>query len=225
MRVLFRSRHALCSSDAQAAFGNDCTPIDDTGNCNIIPGQALVGIGRRDVEGGPRTYDLRHTAYRMIIGAKGDLGEGWNYDLYAQYGTTIFAYFQDNEWSKTRVQRALQVDPATGQCFSAEDGTDPNCVPLDLFNGFGAPSAAALAYVKASGLSQGFTEEQVVSGNMTGDLGQYGLRSPWAKDGVGVNFGAEYRAEYLQLETDQTLQSGDLYGNGAKTLPQPKAGF
>jgi outer membrane receptor protein involved in Fe transport len=119
----------------------------------------------------------------------------------------------------------LQVDPATGQCFAAENGVDPTCVPLDIFNGFGSPSADALAYVKASGLQQGFTQEQVVSGNLTGDLGQYGLRSPWAKDGVGVNLGAEYRAEYLQLNVDRSLQLGDLYGNGAKILPQPKSGF
>ncbi len=33
--------------------------------------------------------DLRHTSYRMTVGAKGDLGGGWNYDVYGQYGLTV----------------------------------------------------------------------------------------------------------------------------------------
>jgi hypothetical protein len=32
-------------------------------------------------------------------------------------------------------------------------------------------------------------------GSVTGDLTSWGLVSPWAKTGVGVNAGAEYRQE------------------------------
>ncbi|HUA79170.1 MAG TPA: TonB-dependent receptor plug domain-containing protein, partial [Dyella sp.] len=44
------------------------------GAANLVPGQASVEIGRRAVEGGPLTDALRHTSYRMQIGARGDLG-------------------------------------------------------------------------------------------------------------------------------------------------------
>jgi outer membrane receptor protein involved in Fe transport len=42
---------------------------------------------------------------------------------------------------------------------------------------------------------------------------------PWAEDGVGINLGAEYRKERLELMTDNAYQTGDLTGQGAATLP------
>ena len=46
--------------------------------------QQSVYIGRRDVEGGPRVDDLRHTDYRVVIGAKGEVAKGITYDVYGQ---------------------------------------------------------------------------------------------------------------------------------------------
>ncbi len=221
-------RTALCSGNAQAALGNVCTPVGNTGNCNIDPNNATVAIGRRDIEGGNRIDDLRHTAYRAKIGAKGDLGHGWSYDIYGQYGTTIYAENYSNEWSKSRTANALNVDPATGQCYSVENGQDPNCVPLDIFNGFNPTDPNfqnALAYVKAQGFKSGWTKEQVLSGSLTGDLGDWGGKSPWAKDPIAVAVGGEYRRESLKLDTSRDFQTGDLYGQGAKTLPIPGSGF
>jgi outer membrane receptor protein involved in Fe transport len=161
----------------------------------------------------------------MVVGAKGDLGSGWSYDIYGLYGTTLFEQFQAGNWSQQRIINALNVDPATGQCFVAEQGIDPTCVPLDIFNGFGSITPAMENYVNATSLQQGYTEEQVVSGSLSGDLGQYGIKSPWAKDSVGVAVGGEYRAEYLQLNPSRDLVIGDIAGNGGKTLPVPRSGF
>lgn len=224
-------RHDLCGHNALGVddAGNpNCTPVGDTGNCNLQTGFANVSIGRRDLEGGNRIDDLRHTAYRMKIGARGDLGSGWSYDVYGQYGITLYSENYQNEWSKQRVANALNVDPTTGECVSAENGQDPNCVPLDIFNGFNPTDpnfAQALAYVKAQGFKSGWTKEQVVSGALTGDLGEYGIKAPWAKDAVAVAFGGEYRRESVMLDTSRDFQTGDLYGQGAKTLPIPGSGY
>ncbi len=217
-------RHQLCGFDT-GAQGVGCDPTGDTGACNLTVGQALVAIGRRDLEGGFRTTELRHTGYRMVIGARGDLGSGWSYDLYAQYSTTLFESLQAGNWSQQRIINALNVDPATGQCFVAEQGIDTTCVPLDIFNGFGSVAPDMLNYVQATSITTGYTEEQVVSGSLSGDLGQYGLKSPWAKDSVGIALGAEYRAEYLKLDPSRDLIIGDIAGNGGKTLPVPRSGF
>ena len=197
---------------------------------NMTPGQSLLEVGRRNIEGGNRIADLRHTAYRMQIGARGDLGDAWTYDVYAQYGVTVATQNTQNEMSVQRVQNALEVDPATGKCYAAEPNalgivTDAKCVPLDIFNGIGSITPAMLNYVGASGYQEGYTEEQIVSGSITGDLGQYGLKSPWAATGVAISAGSEYRAEYLQNLTDYEFSSGDLYGQGGATLSQPRAGF
>jgi outer membrane receptor protein involved in Fe transport len=45
-----------------------------------------VEIGRRDVEGPGRISDNTHFDYRMVIGAKGEIADGWNYDVYGEYG-------------------------------------------------------------------------------------------------------------------------------------------
>ena len=191
------------------------------GSGNLIPGQAKFEIGRRDLEGGNRQDDLRHTSYRMQIGARGDFGDGWTYDVYAQYGLTLLTENYLNEFSKARVQNALEVDPTTGQCISGAVG----CVPLDIFNGFGAINQQMLGYVKADGFQEGWTQEQIVSGSITGDLGEYGIQSPWAKNAVGISVGAEYRDEQLKLQTDQEFTTNDLYGQGSPTLSVPQSGF
>ena len=102
-------------------------------------------------------------------------------------------------------------------CRSVTDNSDPNCVPYDVFGG--TPSAASIAYLNASGFQKGTVSEQVADISFTGDLGKYGLQSPFASTGIGVNIGAEYRKESLDLQTDNAFQTGDLTGQGAPTLP------
>ena len=191
------------------------------GQGNLIPGQSKLEIGRRDIEGGNRLNDLRHTSYRLQIGARGDFGSGWTYDIYAQYGLTLLTENFLNEFSKTRVQNALEVDPTTGQCI----GNPTGCVPLDIFNGLGAINQQMLGYVKADGFQEGWTQEQIVSGSITGDLGEYGIQSPWAKNAVGISVGAEYRDEQLKLQTDQEFSTFDLYGQGGPIPSVPQSGF
>jgi len=177
---------------------------------------------RRNVEGGGRQDDLQHTSYRAVIGMKGDLGSAWSYDAYFQYGRTILAETYKNDFSVVRLGRALDVvtDPSTGAavCRSVLDGTDPNCVPWDIFAP-GAVSAESLNYLQTPGFSRGINTEMVISGNVVGDLGVYGIQSPWAETGVGIAIGAEYRKETLDFSVDQAFSTGDLAGQGGPTLP------
>ena len=204
------------------------------GQGNITAGQALTYVGRRDIEGGNRQDDLRHTSYRMKLGMKGDLGNGWTYDVYGQYGLTLYSETYDNEWSKQRTQNALQVTyNAAGQlsCGAVPDGSlsgyvyDPKCVPLDIFNGIGSVTPGMLDYVSAQGFKEGWTQEQVLSGSVSGDLGSIGGQLPWAKSPIGVALGAEYRSETLQLKTSRDFEINDLYGQGGATLSVPSSGF
>jgi outer membrane receptor protein involved in Fe transport len=101
-------------------------------------------IGRRDIEGGPRIDDLRHTAYKIDLGVKGDLGMGWSYDAYAQYGITIYNENYSNEFSVSRVQNALEVVNVGGvpTCKVVVQNIDPKCVPLNVSTGLRAPGPA-----------------------------------------------------------------------------------
>lgn len=215
----------LCGEAGDGVYGSGPEAGRFNGSGNLAPGLATIWLGRRDLEGGNRIDDLRHTSYRMVVGAKGDLGHGWAYDIYGQYGTTIYAETYSNEWSKQRVENGLNVNPLTGNCTAKDEGFDTRCVPLDLFHGFGTVSPDQLDYVNAQGFKEGSTEEKIVSGSLTGDLGEWGIKSPLAKDAVGIALGAEYRSETLELRTSRDFQINDLYGQGSATLPVPKSGF
>lgn len=185
--------------------------------------RGFAQILRRNVEGGGRRDDLQHTSYRAVFGLKGDLGSAWSYDTYYQYGRTNFAQTYSNDFSVTRLTRALDVvtgpdgNPA---CRSALDGTDINCVPWDIFSpGSVTPSAAATSYLSTPGFTRGIVSEQVLSGYVSGELEQYGFQTPWADEGVGIVLGAEYRKESLEFLSDVAFQTGDLAGQGAPTLP------
>jgi iron complex outermembrane recepter protein len=196
-----------------AQFISDFCPggVSSTADAHMI-------IGRRSVEGGPRITDFRHTSYRMVVGAKGELGDGWTYDVSAQEGLTLYQQLYLHDWSMTNTQNALLVNP-NGTCQNG----DPACVPLDIFHGIGGVTQPMLHYIESHGQRTGYTEEQILSGSVTGDLGQYGVKSPWAANGVGVSGGAEYRKEILSETTSVADYSGDLSGAGGKALGQPKS--
>ena len=177
---------------------------------------ATLDIGRRDVEGGPRIYTYEHLSYKADIGVRGDvLDDAWHYDVYAQYGRTNYNYGVQNDLSLSKVQNALLV---TGTAASPACVSGAPCVPYDIFAD-GGVTPAALSYILTSGQTTGDTQEQIVSANFTGDLSKYGVKSPWATDGVGVNIGAEYRREQLDLLPDETSLSGDLAGAGGALPP------
>jgi outer membrane receptor protein involved in Fe transport len=184
-----------------------------------------VLIGRRNVEGGGRQDDLRHTSYRGVAGVRGSFSEAWTYDAYGQYGTTVYAENYLNDFSLARLNKALTVvnDPVSGQpvCRVNVDADitndDPACVPYNIFQTNGV-TPAAVNYLSTPGFQKGETIEIVASGAVTGDLGHYGVKLPTANDGVALAIGAEYRREESNLETDTAFQTGDLLGQGAATL-------
>ena len=178
-------------------------------------------IFRRNVEGGGRQDDIRHSSFRAVAGLKGEFAKSWNYDIYAQTGKVIYQEEYKNDFSNVRIGRALDavVDPATGQtvCRSKLNGTDPNCVPYNIW-ALGQINPAALSYVSTPGFQKGFTSETTYGGNLSVDLGDYGWKLPMAKNGVGFSIGAEQRTDRLQLDTDTEFTTGDLAGQGGPTI-------
>jgi outer membrane receptor protein involved in Fe transport len=227
--IVCDNENLLVSPSPDRAFdvvGNTGEPaynfIDPTTGATYNRGFAQ--ILRRNVEGGGRQDDLQHTSYRGVIGMKGDLGQNWKYDASYQYGRTIFAETYLNDFSVTRLTRAIDIVDDPNQagvnpvCRSNLDGSDPNCVPWDIFAP-GGVTPEALNYVQVPGFTRGINTEQVLSGALTGDLGAYGMKLPWADDGLALAVGAEYRKETLDFKSDVSFQTGDLAGQGAATLP------
>lgn len=184
--------------------------------------RAVFYPGRRNVEGGGRVSDIQHSDFRIVGGVRGDLSPAWSYDAYYQFGRVTNPSISRNDFSVQRIGRALDVvaDPDTGApvCRSVLQGIEDGCVPYDFF-AFGSVDAAALGYLQTPAITIGRTEESVFNASITGDLGQMGLRFPWANDGIGINVGTEYRKESLDFLPDRASQEGDLAGSGGASTP------
>jgi outer membrane receptor protein involved in Fe transport len=207
VEAFLKNDNPMLSQAFKNAFGITAT----------TPGDVL--IGRRNVEGGGRQDDLRHTSFRGVVGVKGDIFKNWDYDVFVQTAKVIYAENYLNDFSITRINRALDVvSGANGQpvCRSVLDMTDPNCVPYNIFK-LGGVTPAALTYLQTPGFKKGSTQQAVQGATLTSDLGNYGIRTPWAKSGVGVAFGVERRVEKLDLEADTAFETGDLAGQGGPT--------
>lgn len=202
-------------------------------------------IGRRNVEGGPRQQDLRHTTFRGVLGARGDLDDTWRYDVSAQYAEVTMQNTYLNDMSITRIGRALdavvddrtQVDPVTGEavpvnpetfgqavCQSVVDMTDSECVPWNIFQA-GAVTQDMIDYLVLPLFARGTTDQAVVSAYVQGSLGDYGLTLPTATSGVEVIFGIDWMDINLDFNPDQGFRSGDGAGQGGATLAVDDVGY
>ena len=194
-----------------------CTPAQiaaDAANPGSV--SANVNIGRRNIEGGGRESYYEHTNYRAVIGDRGSIDKTWSYDAYGQYSYTSFFNSNKQYLSFTRIDNALQVKPGpdgTPVCISGG-----NCVPYNIWKD-GGVTPDQLAYLYLNGTAYGTTAQRTVHGDVTGELGNYGIKSPWADDGLSVNLGYEHRSEAWAYEPDSGEVSGDLSGFGGAAAP------
>ena len=182
----------------------------------------VVFIGRRNVEGGARMNRFKHESRRGVLGVRGTINDHWTYDAFVNLGDVQLSETYRNDLSVTRVIRAIDVvaHPATGEpvCVSVLDGTDPDCVPWNVFES-GAVTEEMTDYLELAGSFPGDTRRLQVTGFVNGDLTEYGWVMPGAEDGVRLVLGAEYRDDKLNTDPDAAAQSGDFAGFGFSPKP------
>lgn len=202
-----------CTGRTGVVANDPNTPINEANSITAV-------VLRRNVEGGGRQDDLRHTNYRIVTGLRGEIGGGFRYDAYAQFGRSVFSQTYLNDFSITRTRRALDVVSVGGvaTCRSVVDGSDPNCVPYNIYTLNGV-TQNALNYLQTPGFSNGQTTEQIVSGSITNS--DLGIKSPFSDIGLGFSIGAEYRKESIEFRTDTAFTTGDLAGQGGPTIGLP----
>jgi iron complex outermembrane recepter protein len=240
-----QERATLCTASNLAAQGN---PYETYNGVNY-PGLNM-GIERRNVEGGDRIATFQNDAAREVIGLKGDFGEAWTYNVYAQHGTVDGSNTNENYLSNPLIEEALNVLPGpngpvcggptaksgpliptpayatpTNPITSRSTGysVDPACVPYNVWVP-GGVTPAALAFMQTPLTEQDTVTEYVVDGSVTGDLGKYGAKLPWADDGLQANIGAEWRSESSSFLPDYEEQQGNA-GGGGGAVPPVSGGF
>jgi iron complex outermembrane recepter protein len=213
---LINCSNPLLSAQEQAIL---CTPAQiagDLANPGSKGNSADVQIGRRNIEGGGRTALYEHNNIRGVIGATGDIVSGWTYDLYGSYYYVTTFQSNTNYLDYSKADNALQVTTgANGNPVCISGG---QCVPWNIFS-TGGVTAAALNYLQVPGTAYGNNTEQVVHVDFTGDLGEYGFKTPWANDAAGVNFGYEHRKDSVTFSPDGAETSGSLSGFSGAAVP------
>jgi outer membrane receptor protein involved in Fe transport len=201
----------LCTP-AQLAYvaHNPGQPCLFPSGATASPNCADVQIGRRNVEGGGRESYYEHTNFRGVAGMTGSLGGAWSYDAYGQYYYTSFFNVNKQYLNFSAIQNALQV---TGTASNPVCISGGNCVPYNIFRD-GGVTPAALQYLYLNGSAYGTNTQRILHADITGNLGDYGIRSPWAESGLLINAGYEHRAEHLAFDPDSGEESGLLAGFG-----------
>lgn len=180
---------------------------------------AEVYIYRRNVEGGGRISQMRHTSLRFSFGARGDINDQWRWDTYGLQAQMHSPQSYANDFNTNNIQDALLVDgepgdPSTWRCRSG----NPNCVPWNIFRA-GGVTQESLDYLQLPLVLNSGTRTRVINGTLTGDLKDYGLFLPSAIEGIRVAFGGEYRDENLFVNPDLAYRLAMGAGQGGPTLP------
>jgi outer membrane receptor protein involved in Fe transport len=194
--------------------------------------RAWLLIAVRNVEAGrPIQDDVKHSSIRFLGGSKGDLGRGITYDASYLYGRVSLDRQYRNNYSITRLGRALDVvaDPSSGGpiCRSAviarelgpsSPEADSACVPWDVF-ATGQMTPQSTAYLIIPPLMRGSFREQIGNVNASIQLDRWGIGSPWSDEAPAINIGAEYREDAVRFSPDEFSRTGDVAGFGEDVFP------
>jgi outer membrane receptor protein involved in Fe transport len=161
-------------------------------------------IGKRNVEGGPRSSNLEHNSYRIVTGIKGDIDDNWYYDASVQYGVTDSSAAYLNDFFAPRI--ATAVDDVL--CAA-----DADCVPYDVFTYQGVTEEAAQS-LTGTAILNGHTTELILNAFVTGEL-DYNL--PSSDTPLAVVVGVEYRENSYSRLSDEVFAAGLLLGQGGST--------
>jgi len=142
---------------------------------------------------------------RVTGGLRGSFAQGWNYDVGGVYARNKM----DTSWSAgpgwDRVNNALNT-VNNGGTISCVNDVANGCLPFDPFSANSTVNNNALFdYFLKDTYGTSTTVNTLYNGIATiqGDLGTYGIKSPWADQGLAVAFGVEYREDQLKSYADQ----------------------
>jgi outer membrane receptor protein involved in Fe transport len=191
----------LCTPTAMAAAAADGAPSGFTD----------VEIGRRNVEGGARIQDYHHTSYRAVLGTQGAFADAWDYNVYGQYYTVTSDVANQKYENLQGIANALGYGTSNNLCTGS-------CVPYNIWQE-GGVTQNQINYLALTGTEHGQYDMRTLHGEVTGQLGQYGIKLPTARDGLALNVGVEHRTEHQIYAPDYAEQSGLMSGAGSAAIP------
>jgi len=166
--------------------------------------QFSVYIGKRNVEGGPRSSNFNTNASRIIVGSEGEINDLWDYDASFQYSSTNSSQNYVNDFFAPRI--ATAIDPVA--CAATA-----GCIVYDVFQ-YQAVTPAMANPLLGTGILNGVAEQMIFNAFATGDL-DFSL--PGAETTVAGVIGIEHRKVIFSRQSDEVFENGLLLGQGGPT--------
>ena len=197
---------------------NAATDTDGDGRRDIFFAKRLSDIGNRGAKADRDTF-------RFALGLEGQLNDNWFYDTYYVYGKTKESQIssglvnvQSFRQGLAAVRDTLDLDDdgITDEAICIDETARGfNCAPVNIF-GYNSMSPEAKSFVRAPSMLTTSVEQEVVGGNISGDL----FELPAGMIGIAAGF--EYREEYSRSEFDALQQAGLNAGNA---IPATEGSF
>ncbi len=198
------------------------------GDGSIIGYKAPLFSLKRNVEGAPR-QDLRtFDNVTQVYGMRGDIAAGWTYDVNYQLSEVDFVSEYRNDLSVTNINRGVDVVSVNGTptCVAAINGTDPNCVPYNLFGGGLSGDGGIQSvidggqelqnYIAQSTFIRGSGKQRIWQGVVSGETP---ITIPGAPGPVSAAFGYETKELKTDYSPDAPSIAGDRSGSGGAAVP------
>src|SRR5690606_30462397 len=170
------------------------------------PGANLIMIGRRPVEGGPRRFHQDVDTWYVATGLEGAFEAGhrsffWDLNLVASDNKA-----QQTNYGSYNIRR---INLALGPVEACH--ADPQCVPLDIFNGVGSITPKMRAYILPIVRNESENSLRQISANLPGDL----FDLPAGPLAFATGF--EHRKQEGWYRPDALTVAGEY--NGVPSLP------
>ena len=183
---------------------------------------------KRNVEGDPRQNITTFDNTVSIYGLRGDIAASWIYDVSYQLSNVEYTSEYRNDLSVIAMNRAINVISVNGtpMCVAAVNGTDPSCIPYNLFQGglLGDGGIQGVIdsgpelqqYIANSTFVRGTGKQRIVQAVASGD---FPFALPGAPSPVSAALGLENKDLSTDFRPDRPSRTGDRSGSGGATLP------
>lgn len=184
--------------------------MDANGLTSVALGRAFTDVGNPNATSDNQTY-------RAVASVEGDIGGGWGFDAYYQYGRNDFEQSYTNNMVLSRMALAVNaVDTGNGAVCRVNADSDPandapGCVPFNIF-GRGNGSAEALNYVATDGFQTALTNQHVVAATVNGGL----FELPGGEFKVAA--GAEWRQDSISGQADALSTANAFWSFNGKAI-------
>lgn len=214
--ALYQQRDSSQTLAPLPFFSNRETDVSVSADNIYNPfGEELDDVRRRLVEAGQRSFAQDNTAWRGVLGLKGQVAD-WLWDVSAIHGRNETDQVQSGDLLDSRLRLALGpsfLDASGNAVCGTPEAPIEGCVPLNVFGGAGSITPEMLAYVGTGLNDSGYNEQTVFNANFSG-LGPDLFAGP-----MGMAFGYEYRDESAADFPDPQTVLGNTTGS-ARTVTQ-----